>query len=448
MSNSGEIDNLAVLRARLRAVIGTDNGIVITDPNLPDNPIVYVNEGFLKMTGYAEREVLGRNCRFLQGPDSDPNAIKAMHDAVLGHTSCQVALINYRKNGTPYWNHSAITPISDAKTGKLTHFVSIQSDVSDQKKAENELRLRERAVAAASNGIIICDARSPKMPIVYCNAAFEKMTGYAASEVAGRNCRFLQGADTDPSAREAIRDALQTGRDCLVVIKNYRKNGVPFWNELSLSPVRDGAGRLTHYIGVQTDITQFRQTEEENARLINEVQNAAAQQRAFLRDILRSVTEGRLHLCETVGDLPDPLPLVHGPQELTMPGLRTFRHAAERAAVHANLPDERWQDFVAGVGEVSMNAVVHARDGIGEVRAEPGRVQVWVRDSGEGIALDSIHKATIIRGYTTAGTMGHGFWLMLKTCDACWLLTGPEGTTVVLEQSEKPPLAPWLSHLL
>ena len=217
---------------------------------------------------------------------------------------------------------------------------------------------------------------------------------------------------------------------------------------MSISPVRDTRNKVTHFIGVQTDITDFRRTEEENARLLTEVQNAAAQQRAFLRDILRSVTEGRLRLCETEGDLPVPLPANGDPIALTMPSLRALRRAAQNAAIEAELTDERWQDFVAGVGEAAMNAVVHACDGVGEVRTELGRVQVWIRDKGEGIALDSIHRATLERGFTTSGTMGHGFWLMLKTCDACWLLTGPEGTTVVLQQGQNPPLAPWLEPLV
>lgn len=445
-ANTLRTDTLT-LRERFHAITSARDGIVITDARLPDNPIVYVNDGFLHMTGYEEADVVGRNPRFLQGPDTDPASIKIMHEAVLQNQSYRVTLVNYRKNGTAFWNECAVSAICD-DAGTTTHFVGIHCDVSTEKQAEEELILRERAVAAASNGIIICDARLPDMPIVYINRAFEKMTGYAASEVVGRNCRFLQGPDTDLAAREEIRAAIKNAHDCIVILKNYRKNHEPFWNEVSISPVRDTRGNITHFIGVQTDITDLRRSEEENARLLIEVQSAAAQQRAFLRDILKSVTEGRLRLCETEADLPEPLPPMCDPIALTMPSLRTLRHAAQKAAIDAELMDERWQDFVAGVGEAAMNAVVHAHDGRAEVRAESGTVQVWVRDEGEGIALDSIHRATLERGFTTAGTMGHGFWLMLKTCDACWLLTGPQGTTVVLQQGQTPPLAPWLAHLV
>ena len=201
-------DDIMVLRDRLHALSSARDGIVITDPRLPGNPVVYVNDGFVQMTGYDESEILGRNLRFLQGPDTDPAHIKIMRDDIARREPCRVTLLNYRKNGTPFWNACALSPIFD-DTGALTYFVGIHSDVTMQKKAEEELILRERAVAAASNGIIICDARLPDMPIVYCNRAFEKMTGYAESEIVGCNCRFLQGPDTDPNARDEIRDALK-----------------------------------------------------------------------------------------------------------------------------------------------------------------------------------------------------------------------------------------------
>ena len=93
-----------------------------------------------------------------------------------------------------------------------------------------------------------------------------------------------------------------------------------------------------------------------------------------------------------------------------------------------------------------MNAVTHARDGTADVRADEqaGLVQVWVEDRGEGIEVNHLPQATLKRGYTTAGTLGHGFKMMLQTADRLWLLTGPMGTTVVLEQGREAPLPNWL----
>ena len=99
------------------------------------------------------------------------------------------------------------------------------------------------------------------------------------------------------------------------------------------------------------------------------------------------------------------------------------------------MSEERMQDMITAVGEAGMNAVVHAGGGVAWVSGgENGTVQIWIEDRGKGIDMQRLPKATLERGYTTAGSLGHGFWLMLKTVDRLWLLTGPNGTTVVLEQ--------------
>ena len=135
-------------------------------------------------------------------------------------------------------------------------------DANPEKKVEvGNLWLYDRALSATSCGIVISDARSFDNPIIYCNPAFLEITGYSQEEVIGRNCRFLQGSDTDPQAVEQIRQSLRTGQEVRVVLKNYRKNGTLFWNDLTISPVRDPSGEVTHFIGVQTDITERKQAE-------------------------------------------------------------------------------------------------------------------------------------------------------------------------------------------
>jgi PAS domain S-box-containing protein len=123
-------------------------------------------------------------------------------------------------------------------------------------------RLLDRAVSASSNGIVITDPQSPDDPIVYVNPAFEKISGYPMDEVLGHNCRFLQGEDRDQPALGELRAALKEERESRVVLKNYRKDGTPFWNELYVSPVHDEEGRLTNFVGVQNDITERRRIEE------------------------------------------------------------------------------------------------------------------------------------------------------------------------------------------
>jgi PAS domain S-box-containing protein len=138
-------------------------------------------------------------------------------------------------------------------------------------------RLLGRAVAASSNGIVITDPRVPDNPIVYVNPAFEEISGYTADEVMGRNCRFLQADDREQPALDELREALTEARECRVVLRNYRKDGTPFWNELYVSPVHDEEGRLTNFVGVQNDITHRRRIEEERDALLVKEQLARSE---------------------------------------------------------------------------------------------------------------------------------------------------------------------------
>jgi PAS domain S-box-containing protein len=132
------------------------------------------------------------------------------------------------------------------------------------------------AFATARMPMVITDARRPDNPIVHANDAFLQLTGYTRDEVLGRNCRFLQGRDTDAGTVERLRQALDRGEDVSVEILNYRKDGTPFWNALHVSPVRDGAGAVRHFFGSQHDVSAKKRLERDlqdaNARLEREVE--------------------------------------------------------------------------------------------------------------------------------------------------------------------------------
>jgi len=121
--------------------------------------------------------------------------------------------------------------------------------------------LFRRAMEASSVGILISDAQARDMPLIHTNPAFERISGYAAAEMLGRNPRFLHGPDRDQPGLDSIRSALKTGTAGQALLRNYRKDGTPFWNELVITPVRDGSGHLTHYIGVMQDATARKQAE-------------------------------------------------------------------------------------------------------------------------------------------------------------------------------------------
>jgi PAS domain S-box-containing protein len=130
-------------------------------------------------------------------------------------------------------------------------------DVTDYGVTRDRLKQLHSQIDAMNNSVVIVDAQSPDMPIVYVNAHFERMTGYSKSETIGRNCRFLQGSEHMQPALQTLRDAIRNQRNCHVSLKNFRKNGTPFQNELFVSPVFNEKGVLTHFIGVQHESVSF-----------------------------------------------------------------------------------------------------------------------------------------------------------------------------------------------
>jgi PAS domain S-box-containing protein len=146
--------------------------------------------------------------------------------------------------------------------------------------------LRERAVIATDITFTITDPREPDNPLVWVNPSFTRVTGYEADEAVGRNCRFLQGPATDPAAVDEIRSALQERRTVTTTLLNYRKDGSAFWNQLSVSPVVDGAGNLVSFVGVQTDVSERVRVERER-----EAAFAAEQSARREAELARAVAE-------------------------------------------------------------------------------------------------------------------------------------------------------------
>ena len=149
-------------------------------------------------------------------------------------------------------------------------------DITAQLKAEEMLRINERALNSTSTGVVITDCSMPDQPIIYCNPANKSITGYESHEMIGRNCRILQREDRDQEGLKDLRDAIKNQRECKVILRNYRKDGTMFWNELSISPVYDALGKVTHFVGFQNDITAQVEAEEalnksrEKLQLIND----------------------------------------------------------------------------------------------------------------------------------------------------------------------------------
>ena len=164
----------------------------------------------------------------------------------------------------------------------------------DPEAAQRLLELKDRALSSTAEGVTISDCSLPNNPIIYANEGFERITGYSISDVVGRNCRFLQGAETDPETIEEIRRGIRENRETTVEILNYRKDGTPFWNRLSIDPVRDSKGRVTNFIGIQVDITQRRLAEEALQRTKDDLESANERMQRNLQAAVR-VQQALLH---------------------------------------------------------------------------------------------------------------------------------------------------------
>jgi PAS domain S-box-containing protein len=158
------------------------------------------------------------------------------------------------------WSEEDLQILRDLTEAAATE-IQLRTTMRRMEKQTESLSLRDQAIQAAQNGMVIADARTPDTPLLYVNQGFERMTGYRAEEIVGKNCRFLQGGTSDASARSRIHSALSNAEPCQVTLKNFRKDGSMFWNRLEISPIFAGDGTLTHYVGVQTDISDWVEAE-------------------------------------------------------------------------------------------------------------------------------------------------------------------------------------------
>lgn len=425
---------------------------VVSDATKPDYPILYASAGFFKMTGYTSKEVIGRNCRFLQGAGTDPEDVSRIREALQEGNSYCGRLLNYKKDGTPFWNLLTIAPIKD-ETGMVLKFIGMQVEVSKhtegfkdkmtrpnglpeslirydarqkematssvselvlavkkkpralsestnrplmrksegiersrpesldirnfenvaprrnshgnmrssmqriselpekkQRKSRRSLMgLLRKSIANAENfnselpqngdasddndddddddddayerpdsvddkvrqkemrkgidlattleriekNFVITDPRLPDNPIIFASDSFLELTEYSREEILGRNCRFLQGPETDPATVRKIREAIDNQTDVTVQLINYTKSGKKFWNLFHLQPMRDQKGEVQYFIGVQLDGSDHVEP------LHNCIPEATAKESAKL------VKETAENVDEAVRELPD-----------------------------------------------------------------------------------------------------------------------------------------------
>ena len=249
------------------AVVHTHDGVVILEaaPNGgAGRSVLYVNDAFSRMTGYTRDELVGRSLHMLRGPDSDQATLDRLRAALDSGTPLQDELLNYRKDGTGFWVELSLVPVPDP-AGGAAHWVMIQRDVSDRKRAEAELRHSEglfRGIfEGTSAGVSLTD---PAGRFVSCNPAFAAMLGRTVEEVLQLTPRDITHPDDWPGQQPLVAEVRAGKRDRFNHTKRYvRPDGEAVWVELSFAAIRGPGGEYEHGLGVSVNVTERRRLEQQ-----------------------------------------------------------------------------------------------------------------------------------------------------------------------------------------
>lgn len=228
------------------AIESAEEGIGIIDDN---GVYQYMNEAYAAVYDHDRAELIGEHWDMLYPPAETDR----FHDEILPELETEGVWrgisTGMTKQGEPVPEQLVLTQMDSGG------HVCIVQERDQNDELEAELTLKNRALDAAGLGVVITDALVEDNPIVYLNEGFEELTGYDEEEVLGRNCRFLQGDETDPETVADIREAIDGGASISTDIRNYDADGELFWNHLEIFPITDDTGTITNFVGFQRDIT-------------------------------------------------------------------------------------------------------------------------------------------------------------------------------------------------
>jgi len=222
-------------------------------------------------------------------PDQLANQLHDLDIRVFQTGRAVVDVEEIPANGdTSYWLSTKF-PLVDTEN-RVEHVGGIAIDITELRQAEQALLLRNHAIEVSAAPILIVDIAQSNSPLIYVNEAFERVTGYKREEVLGLNCKFLQGSDSDQPELEKIRTAIAQRQSASVVLRNYRKDGSMFINELYIAPVEDPhTGQVRHFVGVQNDITQIRRYQADLERQANYDSLTGMANRNLLKERMRQL---------------------------------------------------------------------------------------------------------------------------------------------------------------
>jgi len=331
-------------------------------------------------------------------------------------------------------------------------------DVTDRKERERDLRMKSRALEESTVGITIADADQQDLPIIYANEGFTRLTGYPTQRVLGDNCRFLQGEGTDDATVTEIREAIESKTPIRTEILNYRADGTPFWNKLTIAPVTGAdAEDVTHYVGIQEDATakkrRDRLIEVLNRVLRHNLRNDMTAIRGFAGEIAQRTDGETARMARRISEMTAELTALSEKAQDFQTAVRDAEPLAPRDVVadvravvtelRTEFPETEFsieaapcEDVMASerlrlaLWELGANAAQHG-DSVGVTytveMTEDGEVAVRVQDGGSG--LPEMERQVLEAGRETPLEHGSGLGLWLVN----WIVTGLGGevTTTV-----------------
>jgi len=444
-----------------RAMDEAPIGIAITDATREDEPLVYVNDGFVELTGYTREEALGRNCRFLQGEDTRSEPVAELRAAIEAGEPASVELRNYRKDGSMFWNRVTVSPVFDEQGG-VEYVLGFQEDISAQKVHEREKALFKTHAEQADQAMIVANRRGE---IEYVNPAFERITGYAADEIIGESPWVLVAGLRDDEFYEGIRKTITSGEVWEGQLTNRAKSGELYETNRRIVPVTDDRGEITHFASIERPITGERLTEQvisvlnrvlrHNLRTsINVIdgyasllaeaaetseQEASAQMIRDRTEALRDISEKTEYIRQIVRNYDDKRPQRLASVASVIEECREKHDAAEITYALEADPDlfvANGPVLQAALREAIENAVEHAESATPSVdvrvfETSDGDVRIDVADEGPGIPDEEW--AIIEAGHETPlkHSRGVGLWLIY------WSVTALGGEVSVADNEPR-----------
>lgn len=240
-------------------------GVIIVDRH---QKIMEINNPAEKIFGYAKKEIIGKNLNLLL-PSNYHVAHECHFDDFVKQSKSRIMggstdIFGLKKNGDIIALEVELNTFS---IYNKKHVMALVRDISKKKEIEKKLMLRTKALESARNGIVITDALKNDNPVIYSNSAFQNLTGYSGEEILNHNCRFLQGEDRNQEALKKLRKAIKNGESCQATLRNYKKDGTLFWNDLYIFPITNSKGIVTNFIGIQNDVTLRKKAEAERHHL-------------------------------------------------------------------------------------------------------------------------------------------------------------------------------------